>query len=91
MEGQITTLRFVKGTLDVQDGVIIGSSLYSPSGLICGADSGTVAVGGGNVTINGGMVYNATVGKDAEVTVNGGSMHAGKWFNDGKLNITGVC
>ena len=86
--GQITTLRFVQGTLAVQDGVVIGSS-SSDTGLICGADSGAVAISGGTVTISGGMVYNATVGKDAEVTVNGGSMHQGKWINNGKLNITG--
>ena len=41
------------------------------------------------MTISGGTVYNATVGKDAEVTVNGGSLHAGSWYNDGTLNITG--
>lgn len=82
MDGQITTLKFVQGTLSVQDGVIIGSSLSSPSGLICEADSGTV-------TISGGMVYNATVGKGAAVTVSGGSMHQGQWSNNGTLNITG--
>ena len=82
MDGQITTLKFVRGTLAVQDGVIIGSSLSSPSGLICEADSGTV-------TISGGMVYNATVGKGAAVTVSGGSMHQGQWINNGTLNITG--
>lgn len=81
MEGQITTLKFVRGRLSVQDGVIIGSS-SSSTGLICEAYSGTV-------TISGGMVYNATVGTGAAVTVSGGSRHAGKWFNDGKLNITG--
>lgn len=81
MEGQITTLKFVKGTLSVQDGVIIGSS-SSSTGLICEADSGTV-------TISGGMVYNATVGTGTTVTVSGGSMHQGKWVNNGTLNITG--
>ena len=81
MEGQITTLKFVKGTLSVQDGVIIGSS-SSSTGLICEADSG-------NVTISGGMVYNATVGEGAAVTVSGGSMHQGQWRNNGTLNITG--
>ena len=81
MDGQITTLKFVQGTLSVQDGVIIGSS-SSSTGLICEADSGTV-------TISGGMVYNATVGKGAAVTVNGGSMHQGQWSNNGTLNITG--
>lgn len=81
MDGQITTLKFVQGTLSVQDGVIIGSS-SSSTGLICGADSGTV-------TISGGMVYNATVGKGAAVTVSGGSMHQGRWTNYGTLNITG--
>ena len=81
MDGQITTLKFVKGTLSVQDGVIIGSS-SSSTGLICEADSGTV-------TISGGMVYNATVGKGAAVTVSGGSMHQGEWVNNGTLNITG--
>lgn len=82
MDGQITTLKFVRGTLAVQDGVIIGSSLSSPSGLICEADSGTV-------TISGGMVYNATVGKGAAVTVSGGSMHQEQWVNNGTLNIMG--
>ena len=81
MDGQITTLKFVQGTLSVQDGVIIGSS-SSSTGLICGADSGAVA-------ISGGMVYNATVGKGAAVTVSGGSMHQGRWTNYGTLNITG--
>ena len=81
MDGQITTLKFVKGTLSVQDGVIIGSS-SSSTGLICEADSGTV-------TISGGMVYNATVGTGAAVTVSGGSMHQGRWTNYGTLNITG--
>lgn len=81
MEGQITTLKFVKGTLSVQDGVIIGSS-SSSTGLICEADSGTV-------TISGGMVYNATVGTGTTVTVSGGSMHQGQWRNNGTLNITG--
>lgn len=88
MDGQITTLRFVQGTLSVQDGVIIGSS-SSSTGLICGADSGAVAISGGTVTISGGTVYNATVGKGAAVTVSGGSEHAGNWHNDGTLNITG--
>lgn len=81
MDGQITTLKFVKGTLSVHDGVIIGSS-SSSTGLICEADSGTV-------TISGGMVYNATVGTGAAVTVSGGSMHQGEWVNNGTLNITG--
>ena len=81
MDGQITTLKFVQGTLSVQDGVIIGSS-SSSTGLICEADSGTV-------TISGGMVYNATVGEGAAVTVSGGSMHQGQWRNNGTLNITG--
>ena len=81
MDGQITTLKFVQGTLSVQDGVIIGSS-SSSTGLICGADSGTV-------TISGGMVYNAKVGKGAAVTVSGGLLHQGQWINNGTLNITG--
>ena len=81
MDGQITTLKFVQGTLSVQDGVIIGSS-SSSTGLICEADSGTV-------TISGGIVYNATVGEGAAVTVSGGSMHQGQWINNGTLNITG--
>lgn len=89
MAGQITTLKFVKGTLAVQDGVIIGSASSSSTGLICGADSGAVAISGGTVTISGGMVYNATVGKGAAVTVSGGSMHQGRWTNYGTLNITG--
>ena len=86
--GQITTLRFVQGTLAVQDGVVIGSS-SSDTGLICGADSGTVTISGGTVTISGGTVYNAIVGKGAAVTVSGGSMHQGRWTNYGTLNITG--
>ena len=81
MNGQITTLKFVQGTLSVQDRVIIGSS-SSSTGLICEADSGTV-------TISGGIVYNATVGEGAAVTVSGGSMHQGQWINNGTLNITG--
>ena len=67
MDGQITTLKFVRGTLAVQDGVIIGSSLSSPSGLICEANSGTV-------TISGGTVCNVTVGDGATVTVTGGKV-----------------
>ena len=79
--GQITTLRFVQGTLAVQDGVVIGSSAPS-SRLICEENSGTV-------TISGGMVYNAKVGKGVVVTVNGGLLHEGQWINNGTLNITG--
>ena len=79
--GQITTLRFVQGTLAVQDGVVIGSSAPS-SRLICEENSGTV-------TISGGIVYNAKVGKGVVVTVNGGLLHEGQWINNGTLNITG--
>lgn len=40
------------------------------------------------MTISGGTVCNATVGDGATVTVTGGTGHAGKWYNDGTLNIT---
>ena len=77
--GKIIDLDLVKGTLDVQSG-----QLGDDEGgqLTCNKDSGTV-------TIRGGMVRGLTVGKGATVTFSGGSIHAGNWFNDGTLNITG--
>ena len=77
--GRIKNLKFVKGSLAIQGGRI---GDYDGSKLTCNGNSGTV-------TISGGTVCNATVGKGAAVTVSGGSMHAGNWFNDGTLTITG--
>ena len=79
MVGRITTLKFVRGTLAIQGGWI---GDYDGSKLTCNENSGTV-------TISGGTVCNATVGKGAAVTVSGGSMHQGEWVNNGTLNITG--
>ncbi|MBS4904737.1 MAG: LPXTG cell wall anchor domain-containing protein [Subdoligranulum variabile] len=73
--GKIKNLEFVKGSLAIQGGQIGGS-------LTCDGNSGTV-------TISGGTVLGLTVGEGADVTVNGGSAHAGTWSNDGTLNITG--
>ena len=73
--GKIKDLEFVKGSLAIQGGRIGGS-------LTCDGNSGTV-------TISGGTVLGLTVGEGADVTVNGGSAHAGTWSNDGTLNITG--
>ena len=41
------------------------------------------------MTVCGGTVLGLTVGEGASVTVSGGSTHAGSWFNDGTLTITG--
>ena len=73
--GKIKNLEFVKGSLAIQGGRIGGS-------LTCDGNSGSVA-------ISGGTVLGLTVGEGADVTVNGGSAHAGTWSNDGTLNITG--
>ena len=81
--GGIVELYFESGALSIQDGAIIGTtSSDSSTGLFCKENSGTV-------TITGGTVYNAAVGKGASVTVSGGSEHAGNWYNSGTLNITG--
>ena len=72
--GKIKDLEFVKGSLTIQGGQIGGC-------LTCDGNSGSV-------TISGGTVLGLTVGEGAVVTVNGGSAHAGTWFNDGTLNIT---
>ena len=75
--GEIKNLEFVKGSLAIQGGRIGDDK----SSLTCNGNSGTV-------TISGGTVCNATVGDGAAVTVTGGTGHAGKWYNDGTLNIT---
>ena len=72
--GKIKNLEFVQGSLTIQGGRI-GDS------LTCDRNSGSV-------TISGGTVCNATVGDGATVNVSGGTGHAGKWYNDGTLNIT---
>ena len=72
--GKIKDLEFVQGSLTIQGGRIGGS-------LTCDRNSGTV-------TISGGTVLGLTVGEGADVTVNGGSAHAGTWSNDGTLKIT---
>ena len=41
------------------------------------------------MTVCGGTVLGLTVGEGASVTVSGGATHAGSWFNDGTLTITG--
>ena len=82
--GKIIDLDFVKGTLDIQGGVIgtDQSSTESDFGqLTCDENSGSV-------TISGGTVHGVTVGEGASVAVSGGSMHEGNWFNDGTLTIT---
>ena len=76
--GKIKDLEFVKGSLAIQGGQI---GDFDGSKLTCKENSGTV-------TISGGTVCNVTVGDGATVTVTGGTGHAGKWFNDGTLNIT---
>ena len=76
--GKIKNLEFVKGSLTIQGGRIGDND---GSNLTCDGNSGTV-------TISGGTVCNATVGDGATVTVTGGTGHAGKWYNDGTLNIT---
>lgn len=77
--GKIKDLEFVKGSLAIQGGRI---GDYDGSKLTCNENSG-------NVTISGGTVLGLEVSEGATVTVNGGSAHAGTWFNDGTLNITG--
>ena len=77
--GKIKNLEFVKGSLAIQGGRIGDSD---GSNLTCDRNSGTV-------TISGGTVCNVTVGDGAAVTVTGGTGHAGGWYNDGTLNITG--
>lgn len=72
--GEIKDLEFVKGSLAIQGGRI-------GSRLTCNGNSGSVA-------ISGGTVLGLTVGEGADVTVNGGTGHAGTWFNDGTLKIT---
>ena len=76
--GKIKDLEFVKGSLAIQGGRIGDDD---GSNLTCDGNSGTV-------TISGGTVCNVTVGDGAAVTVTGGTGHAGKWYNDGTLNIT---
>ena len=76
--GKIKNLEFVKGSLAIQGGRI---GDYNGGNLTCNGNSGTV-------TISGGTVCNVTVGDGAAVTVTGGTGHAGKWYNDGTLNIT---
>ena len=75
--GKIKDLEFVKGSLAIQGGRIGDDE----SSLTCNGNSGSVI-------ISGGTVCNVTVGDGAAVTVTGGTEHAGKWFNDGTLNIT---
>ena len=77
--GKIKDLEFVQGSLAIQGGQIGDSD---GGGLTCNENSGTV-------TISGGTVYNAKVGKGVVVTVNGGLLHEGQWINNGTLNITG--
>ena len=77
--GRIKNLKFVKGSLAIQGGWI---GDYDGSKLTCNENSGAV-------TISGGTVCNATVGKGAAVTVSGGSMHQEQWVNNGTLNIMG--
>ena len=77
--GKIENLEFVQGSLAIQGGQIGDSN---GGCLTCDRNSGTVA-------ISGGTVLGLTVGEGADVTVNGGSAHAGTWSNDGTLNITG--
>ena len=76
--GKIKDLEFVKGSLAIQGGRIGDDD---GSNLTCDGNSGTV-------TISGGTVCNVTVGDGATVTVTGGTGHAGRWYNDGTLNIT---
>ena len=76
--GKIKDLQFVKGSLAIQSGQIGDSD---EGKLTCNGNSGSV-------TISGGTVCNVTVGDGATVTVTGGTGHAGRWYNDGTLNIT---
>ena len=77
--GKIKDLEFVKGSLAIQGGRIGDDD---GSNLTCNENSGAV-------TISGGTVCNATVGKGVAVTVSGGSMHQEQWVNNGTLNIMG--
>ncbi|WP_455192720.1 YDG domain-containing protein [Gemmiger sp.] len=77
--GKIENLEFVQGSLAIQGGQIGDSN---GGCLTCNEKSGSV-------TISGGTVLGLTVGEGAVVTVTGGTGHAGTWFNDGTLNITG--
>ena len=78
IHGKIKDLEFVKGSLAIQGGRIGDDD---GSNLTCDGNSGSVI-------ISGGTVCNVTVGDGAAVTVTGGTGHAGKWYNDGTLNIT---
>ena len=77
--GKIKDLQFVNGSLEIQSGQIGDSG---EGKLTCNGNSGSV-------TVCGGTVLGLTVGEGASVTVSGGSTHAGSWFNDGTLTITG--
>ena len=77
--GKIKDLQFVNGSLAIQSGQIGDSDKGK---LTCNGNSGSV-------TVCGGTVLGLTVGEGASVTVSGGSTHAGSWFNDGTLTITG--
>ena len=77
--GKIKNLQFVNGSLAIQSGQIGDSD---EGKLTCNGNSGSV-------TVCGGTVLGLTVGEGASVTVSGGSTHAGSWFNDGTLTITG--
>ena len=77
--GKIKDLQFVNGSLEIQSGQIGDSGKGK---LTCNGNSGSV-------TVCGGTVLGLTVGEGASVTVSGGSTHAGSWFNDGTLTITG--
>ena len=77
--GKIKALQFVNGSLEIQSGQIGDSG---EGKLTCNGNSGSV-------TVCGGTVLGLTVGEGASVTVSGGSTHAGSWFNDGTLTITG--
>ena len=85
--GTINDLNFVKGTLEIQSGQIGYEKSVTEGGGIAGQL--TCNGNSGSVTISGGRVLGLTVGEGASVTVSGGSQHAGQWFNDGTLNITG--
>ena len=78
IHGKIKDLEFVKGSLAIQGGRIGDDD---GSNLTCDGNSGSVI-------ISGGTVCNVTVGDGAAVNVSGGTGHAGKWYNDGTLNIT---
>ena len=77
--GKIIDLDLVKGTLDIRSGQL---GDFESGKLTCNGNSGSV-------TVCGGTVLGLTVGEGASVTVSGGATHAGSWFNDGTLTITG--